>query len=95
VSEVLIEQYKYLDCDPNNARDKARLLADLASLEKVSGLVLALVRTIDEQKQRVAHYHPTLDALDDFKTHVQESLIETIDVAISDGEDLLDRVDER
>ena len=92
---MYIEQYKYLDCDPNNENDSARLLADLASLEKVRGLALALVRTIDEQNQRRVHYHPTLDALDDFKLHVQESLIETIDEAISDGDDLLSTVDER
>ena len=89
---MFLEQYKYLDCDPNFEWDKARLLADLASLEKVRGLALALVRTIDETKQRVAHYHPTLDALDDFRMHVQESLEETLNEAISDGDDLLDKV---
>ena len=92
---MFIEQYKYLDCDPNNESDSARLLVDLSALEKVRGLALALVRTIDEQKQRAAHYHPTLDALDDFKMHVQQSLDETLNSAISDAEDLLDRVDER
>ncbi len=92
---MFIEQYKYLDCDPNNESDSARLLVDLSALEKVRGLALALVRTIDEQKQRAAHYHPTLDALDDFKLHVQESLIETIDAAISAGDELLSTVDER
>lgn len=89
---MFIEQYKYLDCDPNNENDSARLLADLAALEKVRGLAVALIRTIDEQKQRVAHYHPTLDALDDFKMHVQQSLDETLNAAISDGDDLLDKV---
>lgn len=92
MSKVFIEQYKYLDCDPNFERDRARLLADLAALEKVRGLAVALIRTIDEQKQRVAHYHPTLDALDDFKMHVQQSLDETLNAAISDGDDLLDKV---
>ena len=92
---MFIEQYKYLDCDPNFEWDAARLNADLAALEKVRGLALALVKTIDEQKQRVAHYHPTLDALDDFKLHVQESLIETLNSALSAGDDLLSTVDER
>ncbi len=92
---MLIEQYKYLDCDPNHENDSARLLADLASLEKVRGLAVALIRTIDETKQRRVHYHPTLDALGDFKLHVQESLIETLNSAISAGDDLLSTVDER
>ena len=91
----IIEQYKYLDCDPNFERDEARLLADLSALETVRKLAMALVRTIDETKQRVAHYHPTLDALDDFKMHVQESLDETLDAAISSGDQLLDKVDEQ
>lgn len=92
---MLIEQYKYLDCDPNFEWDAERLNADLSALEKVRGLSIALLRTIDEQKQRRVHYHPTLDALGDFKLHVQESLIETLNSAISAAEDLLDRVDER
>jgi len=92
---MLIEQYKYLDCDPNFEWDAERLNADLSALEKVRGLSIALLRTIDEQKQRRVHYHPTLDALDDFKLHVQESLIETLNSAISAAEDLLDTVDER
>ena len=92
---MLIEQYKYLDCDPNFEWDAERLNADLSALEKVRGLSIALLRTIDEQKQRRVHYHPTLDALDDFKTHVQDALQETVNEAISDGDDLLDRVDER
>lgn len=92
---MFIEQYKYLDCDPNFEWDAERLNADIAALEKVRGLALALVRTIDETKQRRVHYHPTLDALDDFKIHVQESLIETIAACISAGDDLLDKVDEQ
>ena len=92
---MLIEQYKYLDCDPNFEWDAERLNADIAALEKVRGLAVALIRTIDETKQRRVHYHPTLDALGDFKLHVQESLIETLNSAISAGDDLLSTVDER
>tara|TARA_R110002074_G_scaffold365951_1_gene539740 strand:+ start:62 stop:361 length:300 start_codon:yes stop_codon:yes gene_type:complete len=96
VSEMYVHQlYEYTDGNPNVESDQARLESDMAALEKVRGLALALERTIEEQRQRVASYNQTLDALEDFKRHLHDALDDSINVALLSADEFMRRVNEQ
>ena len=95
VSEMYHQLYEYTDGNPNVESDQARLESDMAAMEKVRGLALALERTIEEQRQRVASYNQTLDALEDYKHLLLDALDDTINVALLSADEWMRRVNEQ
>ena len=87
------QPYKYDDCDPDHQQDFHRLAADMAALERVSGLTEALIRTIKEQRQTRAHYDATLDALEDYGLQLGDLLDDTVGSALRNPEAAMARAD--
>ena len=87
------QPYKYDDCDPDHQQDFHRITADMAALENVRGLTTALIRTIKLQRQTVAHYDATLDALEDYSLQLGDLLEDTVGSALRSAEEAMERVD--
>jgi hypothetical protein len=87
------QPYRYDDCDPDHQQDFHRLTADMAALERVSGLTTALIRTIKLQRQTRAHYDATLDALEDYGLQLADLFEDTVGSALRNAEEAMGRVD--